>query len=63
MENLDKASTNLASMSERIDGMLSDGSVSDIILGTRDTVREARAVIAQVKDEIDGMKLKRPPER
>jgi ABC-type transporter Mla subunit MlaD len=58
MENLNKASTNLASMSEQVDRMLSDGSVSDIILGARDAVREARAVIAQVKDEIDGMKLK-----
>ncbi len=57
MANLSKASTNLASLTGRIDTMMSDGSVSDVILGARDAVQEARAVIAQVKREIDGMKL------
>ena len=57
MANLGKASANLVSLTERIDTMMSDGSVSDVVLGARDTLREARAVIAQVKKEIDDMKL------
>ena len=57
MENLNRSSANLVSLSQQIDTMLSDGSVSDVVLGARDTVREARAAIAQVRKEIDGMKL------
>ena len=58
MANLDKASAKLASLSERVDTMMSDGSVSEVVLGARDTVAEARAVLAQVKGEINGMNLR-----
>jgi phospholipid/cholesterol/gamma-HCH transport system substrate-binding protein len=57
MVNLGKASRNLASLSERIDTMMSDGSVSNVMHGARDMVQEARAVIAQIREEIDAMKL------
>lgn len=57
MVNLARASRNLVSLSERIDAMLSDGSVSEVVIGARDTVREARAVIAQIRGEIESMKL------
>jgi phospholipid/cholesterol/gamma-HCH transport system substrate-binding protein len=57
MTNLNKASGNLSSLSEKIDKMMSDGSVSDVVIGARDTMKEARAAIAHVKGEIDSMKL------
>jgi phospholipid/cholesterol/gamma-HCH transport system substrate-binding protein len=57
MVNLGKASQSLVSLSERIDTMMSDGSVPDVLNGARDAVREARAVIAQIREEIGAMKL------
>lgn len=57
MANLNKASGNFSSLSEKIDRMMSDGSVSGVIVGARDTIKEARAAIVQVKGEIDNMKL------
>jgi phospholipid/cholesterol/gamma-HCH transport system substrate-binding protein len=57
MTNLSRASKNLVSLSERMDAVMSDGSVSETVAGARDTVREARAVISQIREEIAGMKL------
>ncbi len=63
MTDLGKASVNLASLTQRIDTMMSNGSVDEVILGARDAVKEARAVIAQVKGEIDRMKLGQTAEK
>lgn len=58
MANLGKASDNLVSVSERVNTMVaSGGPVTEVIVGARDAVQEARAVIGQVKKELEGMKL------
>ncbi len=57
MANLSTASANLASATERIDGLLADGSVKEAARGAKQAVDEARTVIAQIKREIDGLKM------
>ncbi len=58
LADLGKASVNLASLTQKIDAMMSNGSVDEVIQGARDAVKEARALIAQMKGEIEGMKLR-----
>lgn len=57
MGNLAKASASLVSLSERLDALMSNGSVPEVVAGARDTMQEAKALIAHVKEEIDKMKL------
>ena len=61
--NLGKASINLASLTQKIDATMSSGSVDEAILGARDAVKETRALIAQVKGEIESMKLQQTSEK
>jgi phospholipid/cholesterol/gamma-HCH transport system substrate-binding protein len=58
LADLGKASVNLASLTQKIDAMMANGSVDEVIQGARDAVKEARALIAQMKGEIEGMKLR-----
>jgi len=58
LTNLSKASVNLASLTQRIDTTMSNGSVDEAIQGAGEAVKEARALIAQIKGEIEGMKLR-----
>jgi phospholipid/cholesterol/gamma-HCH transport system substrate-binding protein len=55
--NLSTASAALASASDKINQLVADGSLKEAIQGAKETVGETRAVIAQVKGEIDGMKM------
>ena len=58
LTNLGKASVNLASLTQKIDATMSNGSVDEVIQGARDAVKDARALIAQTRAEIEGMKLR-----
>ena len=58
LTNLGKASVNLASLTQKIDATMSNGSVDEVIQGARDAVKDARALIAQTRGEIEGMKLR-----
>jgi phospholipid/cholesterol/gamma-HCH transport system substrate-binding protein len=58
LTNLSKASVNLASLTQKIDTTMSNGSVDEAIQGAREAVKDARALIAQIKGEIEGMKLR-----
>jgi len=57
MANLMTGSANLASASERINDLVSEGSLKEAARGAKEAVAEARGVISQVKHEIEGMKL------
>jgi len=61
--NLGKASVNLASLTQKIDATMSSGSVDEVILSARDAIKETRALIAQVKGEIESMKLQQTSEK
>jgi len=61
--SLGKASTNLASLTQKIDATMSSGSVDEVILSARDAIKETRALIAQVKGEIESMKLQQTSEK
>jgi len=63
MANLGKASINLASLAQKIDATMSGGSVDEVIVGARDAVKETRALVAQIKGEIEGMKLRQTAEK
>jgi phospholipid/cholesterol/gamma-HCH transport system substrate-binding protein len=58
LADLGKASVNLASLTQKIDATMSNGSVDEVIQGARDAVKDARALIAQTRAEIEGMKLR-----
>jgi len=61
--DLGKASSNLASLTRKLDATVSNGSVDEVILGARDVIKEARALIAEVRREIDEMKLAQTAEK
>jgi len=57
MKDAAAAAARLASISEEIDRLLAGGSLEEILVGARDAVREARAVIARMKAEIEAVRL------
>jgi phospholipid/cholesterol/gamma-HCH transport system substrate-binding protein len=57
MRDAGVAAAKLADASEKIDNFVAGGSVNEVVLEAGNAVREARAVIAQVKAEIEGMKM------
>jgi phospholipid/cholesterol/gamma-HCH transport system substrate-binding protein len=57
MANLAVASTGLVSASDKINGLMADGSIKEAARGAKDAVGEARAVIAQVSREIEALKM------
>lgn len=57
MTNLLAGSSNLASASEKINDLMAEGSFNEAARGAKEAVAEARGLIAQVRGEIDAMKL------
>ena len=57
MRDAGVAAGKLADASEKIDNFVAGGSVHEVVAEAGNAVREARAVIAQVKVEIEGMKM------
>lgn len=57
MRDAGVAAGKLADASEKIDSFAAGGSVNEVVAEAGNAVREARAVIAQVKAEIEGMKM------
>jgi phospholipid/cholesterol/gamma-HCH transport system substrate-binding protein len=55
--NIDTAAARLATASEKVNELVSDGSLKGVVADTRNAVNEARVVIAQVKGEVESMKV------
>ena len=63
MRDAATAAARLASVSEEIDRLVAEGSLEETLVGARDAVKEARAVIARVKEEIEAVKLAQTADR
>jgi phospholipid/cholesterol/gamma-HCH transport system substrate-binding protein len=57
MRDAGVAAGKLADASEKIDNFVAGGSVNEVVAEAAAAVKEARAVIAQVKTEIEGIKM------
>ncbi len=57
IQNMESATTNLSNTAAKIDKVIQGDSVEGIIREARDTIKEARAVIGQVKTELDAINL------
>jgi phospholipid/cholesterol/gamma-HCH transport system substrate-binding protein len=57
MANLSTTSAGLASATERINALLADGSIKEAARGAKQAVDDARDVIAQIRAEIEGLKM------
>jgi phospholipid/cholesterol/gamma-HCH transport system substrate-binding protein len=52
VSNLNDASVNLVSASEKVNAFMADGSIKDVVAGAQDTLKEARSVIEQARTEL-----------
>jgi phospholipid/cholesterol/gamma-HCH transport system substrate-binding protein len=59
MENLLAGSASLASASDKINDLIADGSFKEAAHGAKEAVAETRGLIAQVRGEIEAMKIGR----
>ncbi len=57
MANLDTMTANLESVTNKLSGMVSDGRLDDILNDTKESVKEAKAVIKKVKEEVNALNL------
>ncbi|MDR2017748.1 MAG: MlaD family protein [Syntrophobacterales bacterium] len=55
--NLETVTTNLAGSASKINKAIQDGAVEDVISEARETVRDARAVVGNVKTQLDSIDL------
>ncbi len=52
-----KTASNLAAASDRLNRSLNDGSMDELLTEARDAVKDARALVAKIQTEIEGMKM------
>ncbi len=55
--NLENMTDTLADSADKLSKMIGDGRADEIITDARDTIREAKATIKKIKEELDSMKL------
>lgn len=60
---LEVAAANLEGVTRRVDRMVAEGGVEEVLVETRGTLAEARAAISAVKDDFRGLKLAETGER
>jgi phospholipid/cholesterol/gamma-HCH transport system substrate-binding protein len=57
MRNAEVASAKLASSAQKIDNFVAGGSIEEVVAEARDAVKDARSVMAQIKTELEGVKM------
>jgi archaellum component FlaC len=57
MHNLDTMTASLEEAADKINGIVSDGKLDEILDDTRESIKEARAVIKKVKEEVNALNL------
>lgn len=57
INNLENMTDTLADSANKLSKMIGDGRADEIITDARDTIRDAKATIKKIKEELDSMKL------